>query len=92
MNTQRIFIGTAWIVVAQRDPAAAMDWARSVQNEEQRSQSVGLVYQMWSGRDAKAADAALATSGLPPDKLKEIQAMQPPKSTSAPVSVQTRSH
>ncbi len=79
-------------VVAQRDPAAAMDWARSVQNEEQRSQSVGQVYQMWRGRDAKAAAAALAGSGLPAEKIKEIQEMKAPKNMSVPGSVQTRSY
>ena len=63
------------MVVAQRDPAAAMDWARSVQDESQRAQSIGQVYQMWRARDSAAANAALAASGLPPDKLKEIQDM-----------------
>lgn len=31
-------------VVVQRDPAAALDWARSVQNEQQRTESVTSVY------------------------------------------------
>ena len=79
-------------VVAQRDPAAAMDWARSVQDENQRADSVGQIYQMWRGKDVKAAEAALATSGLPPEKLKEIQAMQPPKSAEEPRTVRVRSY
>ena len=71
-------------IVGQRDPAAAMDWARSIQGEDERAQSVGQVYQMWRGKDAKAADTALAASGLPADKLKEIQEMQSPQPTDAP--------
>ena len=63
-------------IVAQRDPAAAMDWARSVQDENQRGESVGQVYQMWRGKDAKAAEAALAGSGLSAEKLKAIREMQ----------------
>ena len=71
-------------VVAQSDPAAAMDWARSVQNEEQRSQSVGQVYQMWRGKDSKSADTALVGSGLPAEKIKEIQEMKPLPAPGAP--------
>ena len=70
-------------IVAQRDPAAAMDWARSVQDENQRTESVGQVYQMWRGKDPKAADAALTGSGLPPEKLKAIQGTQVMERTSS---------
>ena len=79
-------------VVAQRDPSAAMDWARSVQDQDQRTQSVGQVYQMWRGKDPKAADAALGAAGLPPDKLKELREAQPAASTIVPGSVQIRSY
>jgi hypothetical protein len=78
------------MIVSQRDPAAAMDWARSVQDQDQRFQAVGQVYQTWRAKDAAAANAALAASGLPPDKLKEIHAMQPPAVTGAPGSVNIR--
>ena len=63
--------------IAQRDPAAAMDWARSVQTEGQRPESIGQIYQMWRGKDPAAAEAALATSGLPPEQLKKIREEEP---------------
>ena len=71
-------------IVSQRDPAAAMDWARSIQDEDQRTQSVSNIYQMWRGKDSKAADAALAASGISADKVKEIQAVQAPQTTGVP--------
>jgi hypothetical protein len=64
-NARRTFAA----VVAQRDPSAAMDWAKSVVNEEQRVSSVQQVYQQWRKRDASAADAALDGSGLAPEKI-----------------------
>lgn len=63
-------------VVAQLDPAAAMDWARSVQNEKQRTESVGQIYLQWHAKDAAAADAALGASGLPLDKVKQLREAQ----------------
>ncbi|MEO8352490.1 MAG: hypothetical protein ABI680_12210, partial [Chthoniobacteraceae bacterium] len=68
-------------VVAQRDPAAAFDWARSVQDEAQRVESVGEVYQMWRQKDAAAADAALGSSGLPPAQVQQFRETKPPQST-----------
>ena len=61
-----------------------MDWARSIQKEDERAQSVGQVYQMWRGKDAKAAETALAGSGLPADKVKEIMEMQATRSPDEP--------
>ena len=59
--------------IAQRDPAAAMDWARSVQNEKQRPDSIGTVYQMWRGKDPAGAEAALNASGLSAEQVKAIR-------------------
>ena len=59
--------------IAQRDPAAAMDWARSVQDEKQRPDSIGTVYQMWQGKDPAAAEAALKASGLSVEQMKTIR-------------------
>jgi hypothetical protein len=56
-------------VVVQRDPSAAMDWAKSVVNEDQRNSSVQQVYSQWRAKDANAADAALNASGIPADKI-----------------------
>ena len=80
------------MIVSQRDPAAAMDWARSVQDQDQRLQSIAQIYQVWRAKDAAAANAALAASGLTADKLKEIQAAQPPNSTGVPGNVTIRSN
>ncbi len=68
-------------VVAQRDPAAAFDWARSVQNETQRTESVGQIYQVWRTTDPAAADAALSSSGLPPEQLQQLRDTKPPQAT-----------
>ncbi len=70
-------------VAAQRDPAAALDWARSVQDEQQRAASITQIYQVWRNRDSKAADAALNTSGLSADLVQQLRATKPPASPSA---------
>jgi hypothetical protein len=67
------------MVVSQRDPAAAMDWASSVRDPEQRSQSVEQVYQQWRTKDANAANAALDKSGLPAERIKELMATPVPE-------------
>ena len=56
-----------------RDPAAAMDWAKSVTDPGQRSQSVTQIYHMWRSKNAEQADAALDGSGLPPEKITELK-------------------
>ncbi|MEO6741081.1 MAG: hypothetical protein ABIP20_12570, partial [Chthoniobacteraceae bacterium] len=70
-------------VAAQRDPAAAFDWARSVQDEQQRTASITQIYQVWRNRDSKAADAALNTSGLSADLVQQLRAIKPPISSGA---------
>ena len=65
------------VMIAQRDPAAAMDWAKSVQSEESRVNSVEQIYQQWKARDANAATAALETSGLSSDHVERIKKGQP---------------
>ena len=64
-NARRSFAS----IVANRDPAAAMDWAKSVTNEDQRNAGVQQVYQAWRKRDAGAAEAALDASGIDPEKI-----------------------
>ncbi len=61
------------MAVSQKDPSAAMDWAKSVQNPEQRSQSVEQIYQQWRGKDLAAANAALDATDLPAEKIKELK-------------------
>ncbi len=63
-------------IVAQKDPAAAMDWAKSVTKPESREQAIGQVYQRWKQRDATAAEAALGTSGLSPESIGNIRKSQ----------------
>lgn len=60
-------------VVASKEPAAAMDWAKSITKPESRDLSVQQVYQVWKPRDAKAADAALDSSGLAPETIDNIR-------------------
>ena len=60
-------------IVASKEPAAAMDWAKSVTKPEMRDMSVHQVYQMWKARDAKAADAALDSSGLSAELIDTIR-------------------
>jgi hypothetical protein len=64
--------------VAQKDPAGAMAWSTSVQDADQRAQSVTQTYFTWRQRDAAAADAGLKNSGLPADKIQEILRMPQP--------------
>jgi hypothetical protein len=59
--------------VVRKDPESAFAWARSVTESEQRTNALRDVIQVWSARDAKAANQALAASGL---GAKEIQAIQ----------------
>jgi hypothetical protein len=59
--------------VMNRDPAAAMDWARSIQDEGSRQAMVGTVYGQWKVRDAAAANSALDKSGLSPAIIKSIR-------------------
>ena len=61
------------VIVAQRDPSAAMDWAKSVVDEEQRSNSVQQVYQQWRMKDEAAAEKALDGSGLTAEKITELR-------------------
>ena len=67
------------VSVAQKDPAAAMDWAKSVQKDDQREQSVGQVFQQWRTKDPAAATAALDASGLPADKIKQLKDTKAPE-------------
>ncbi len=76
-------------VIMQRDPAAALDWARSVQDEQKRTESVTSVYQLWRVKDAAAAEAALTAAGLPPALLKQIREAPSPEATKATPSVRS---
>jgi hypothetical protein len=71
------------MAVAQKDPAAAMDWAKSVQNDEQRALSVEQIFQQWRGKDAAAAEAALDTAGIPAEKIKQLKESKPPEKATA---------
>jgi hypothetical protein len=75
-NARRMFAS----VIAPRDPAAAMDWAKSVTKEADRNYIVQQVYQNWRKKDVAAADAALETAGITPEKVAEFRniAKNPP--------------
>ncbi len=59
--------------VLRGDPEAAMAWAKSIESENQRRQSIEGVYEQWHRRDAAAADEALSQSGLSAEKIEEIR-------------------
>jgi hypothetical protein len=58
---------------APRDPPAAMEWSRTVSNEEQRALTVRKIYVLWRSRDSASAEVALAGSGLPAEQIAEIK-------------------
>ena len=62
-------------IVAQKEPATAMDWAKSVTKPELREQSIGHVYTAWKGRDPNAAEAALNGSGLSTAAIENVRKM-----------------
>jgi hypothetical protein len=68
------------MIVSNRDPSAAMDWAKSIVNPEQRTSSIQQAYTTWRTRDATAADSALDASGLPEEKIAEFK-QNAPKTT-----------
>ncbi|MGI8605178.1 MAG: hypothetical protein ACR2OZ_19575 [Verrucomicrobiales bacterium] len=59
-------------IAANRDPESAMEWAKTVTNEEQRRPAVEQVYKTWRKKDGPAAEQALQNSGLPSEKIDEI--------------------
>ena len=81
--------GTYAASIEQRDPAAAMDWARSVQDEKQRVASVGSTYQSWHAKDPAAAAAALAAAGLSPDQMKQIRERSAPQTTNGTTNLRS---
>ena len=62
------------INVVRSDPEVAMEWAKSVSNEQQRTSSVMSVYRHWQKRNPEAAEAALNASGLPADQIERARA------------------
>jgi hypothetical protein len=71
------------MAVVNKDAAGAMDWAKSVQKPEQREQAVEQVFQVWRGKDTAAAEAALESAGLPPEKVQKLKESKPPVKTGA---------
>lgn len=69
--------------VMGKDPAAAMDWAKSVQNEKRRAEAVEQIFQQWRAKDAVAAEAALGTVGLPQEQVQRLKDSKPPEKAGA---------
>ena len=61
----------------------AMEWAKSVQEEKGRAQGVEQIFQQWRIKDAAAAEAALASAGLPREKVQQLM-KSPPTVKAAP--------
>jgi hypothetical protein len=73
--------------VASRDPESAMEWAKTVTEEQKRINAVEQVFKTWRKKDAAAAESALNNSGLPPEKIADVikrvdpavkESLQPP--------------
>jgi hypothetical protein len=70
--------------VASRDPESAMEWAKTVTEEQKRVQAVEQVYKTWRKKDAGAAEQALNNSGLPPEKVEEVVKRTQPEVKESP--------
>ncbi len=81
--------GSFAMQVARRDPESAMEWAKSVSEENQRFSAIRNVHQQWRKKDTDAADAALVNSGLPDEKIEQLLKSPPGKKT-GPVIEATR--
>ena len=64
-------------IVARRDPESAMEWAKSITSQPVREGNIQSLYRQWHQKDPAAADAALATSGLPAARIQAIQQAPP---------------
>ena len=58
--------------LAYEDPEAAVIWAGTIAQEEMRMETLTRAGQAWYRRDAEAAAAWLATSGLPPEAQEAV--------------------
>lgn len=54
------------------EPAAAIEWANTIENEATRTEALTDVAKDWYREDAEAAGAWIETSGLPVEAVKEI--------------------
>ncbi len=60
--------------VMDRDPSGAMAWAATIEDANQRADSVRTVYEKWKKKDAAAAEAALGGTGLSPEQIEKVRA------------------
>jgi hypothetical protein len=63
--------------LSYRDPAAAIRWADSIAQDSVRNRALTRAGQQLYRRDAKAARAWVATSGLPPEAQQAV--LNPPR-------------
>lgn len=61
-------------IASSKDPESAMEWAKTVTDEQKRGSAVEQVYKTWQKKDATAANAALDASGLSAEKITTIRA------------------
>jgi hypothetical protein len=59
--------------VMRSDPEVAMEWAKSIAAEAQRSGTIQAVYTQWRKRNPDAAEAALSASGLSDERIGMIR-------------------
>lgn len=65
--------GSFAMTVSRRDPESAMEWAKTISDENRRFGSIQMVYMQWAKKDPAAAEAALDAAGLPAERLQSIR-------------------
>jgi hypothetical protein len=61
------------IQASQRAPEAAANWANTITDEKRRFEALRTVYRLWRGKNADAAQAWLAKSGLTPEQQQAVR-------------------
>ena len=62
--------------ISRENPVTAMEWAGTIANEEMRQDTVVEVAQDWYRSDKAAAEAWIASSGLPEESVQQITEQQ----------------
>lgn len=68
-NARSAFVSAA----ATKDPESAMAWAGTITEPAARTMATGTAYAAWKKKDAAAADAALAASGLTAEQQQQAR-------------------
>ncbi len=64
------------VAISDKDPAAAMNQAKTISNPDLRLSATAAVYQTWRKKDAAAAEQALDQTGLTPEQIQGLRAVE----------------